>query len=262
MASSVSHSHSPSSTPNLHGLLSKEAPRSYSDPPPAYSPHICLQHRSCPLTIPLSSNPHCHLPVLLGRSSLASLVSTSCHNSSSSSSSTANSIHGQQVPDAEDTEDTDTDTDTDADADDSLSGIILRINSSVRISSNNNHVCINETPAQHANAIARAVVQAIQENSAGQCGIPMIDEDGRPRPVRIEVDAGLEVHGEGNVVGHEVFVRDYLRGQRRRQRGRQREVVRRQRWGMGLVHVGAYRGGDGDGDDGFGGAAVMRRRWC
>ncbi|KAG5949702.1 hypothetical protein E4U60_002240 [Claviceps pazoutovae] len=260
MASSVSHSHShsPSPTPNLHGLLSKEAPRSYSNPPPAYSPRIRLQHRSCPLTIPLSSSPHCHLPVLLGRSSLASLVSTSCHNSSS----TASSIHGQQAPDTEDTEDTDTD--TEADADDSPSGILLRINSSVRISSNNNHVCINETPSQHANAIARAVVHAIQENSAGQCGIPMIDEDGRPRPVRIEVDAGLEVHGEGNVVGHEVFVRDYLRGQRRRQRrrqrGRQREVVRRQRWGMGLVHVGAYRGGDGD--DGYGGAAVRRRRWC
>ncbi|KAG6300586.1 hypothetical protein E4U09_006671 [Claviceps aff. purpurea] len=252
MASSVSHSHSHSPSPNLHGLLSKEVPRSYSNPPPAYSPHIRLQHRSCPLTIPPSSSPHCHLPVLLGRSSLASLVSTSCHNTSSSSST-----HGQQAPDTDSTEDTDTDTDTD----DSPSGIILRINSSVRISSNNNHVCINETPAQHANAIARAVVHAIQENSAGQCGIPMIDEDGRPRPVRIEVDAGLEVHGEGNVVGHEVFVRDCLREQRRRQRGRQRgrqrerqrEMVLRRRWGMGLVHVGAYRDGN---------AAVRRRRWC
>ncbi|KAG6168107.1 hypothetical protein E4U51_002490 [Claviceps purpurea] len=256
MASSVSHSHSPSLTPNLHGLLSKEVPRSYSNPPPAYSPHIRLQHRSCPLTIPPSSSPHCHLPVLLGRSSLASLVSTSCHNTSSSSTASSSSTHGQQAPDTDSTEDIDIDTDTDTDTDDSPSGIILRINSSVRISSNNNHVCINETPAQHANAIARAVVHAIQENSAGQCGIPMIDEDGRPRPVRIEVDAGLEVHGEGNVVGHEVFVRDCLRGQRRRQRRRQREVVRRRRWGMGLVHVGAYRDGDAD-------AAVRRRRrWC
>ncbi|KAG6320476.1 hypothetical protein E4U22_003239 [Claviceps purpurea] len=250
MASSVSHSHSPA--PNLHGLLSKEVPRSYSNPPPAYSPHIRLQHRSCPLAIPPSSSPHCHLPVLLGRSSLASLVSTSCHNTSSSSTASSSSTHGQQAPDTDSTEDIDIDTDTDTDTDDSPSGIILRINSSVRISSNNNHVCINETPAQHANAIARAVVHAIQENSAGQCGIPMIDEDGRPRPVRIEVDAGLEVHGEGNVVGHEVFVRDCLRGQRRRQR----EVVRRRRWGMGLVHVGAYRDGDAD-------AAVRRRRrWC
>ncbi|KAG6032458.1 hypothetical protein E4U19_007445 [Claviceps sp. Clav32 group G5] len=256
MASSVSH---------LHGLLSKEAPQSYSNPPPAYSPHIRLQHRSCPLTIGIpSSSPRCHLPVLLGRSSLASLVSTSCHNTNTNNSSSA---HGQQAPDTDSTEYTDTDTDTDTD--DSPSGIILRINSSVRISSNNNHVCINETPAQHANAIARAVVQAIQENSAGQCGIPMIDEDGRPRPVRIEVDAGLEVHGEGNVVGHEVFVRDYVRGQRQkrqRQRQRQREVLRRRRrWGMGLVG-GTYGYGDGDGDDGFGGdgfggAAVRGRRW-
>lgn len=75
--------------------------------------------------------------------------------------------------------------------------------------------------------------------------------------MRIEVDAGLEVHGEGNVVGHEAFVRDYLRGQRRRQRGRgrQTEVLRRRRWGMGL---GAF----GDGDEGFGGEDVRRRRWC
>ncbi|KAG5964542.1 hypothetical protein E4U57_005222 [Claviceps arundinis] len=258
MPSSISHP--PSSTPNLHGLLSKEAPRSYTNPPPAYSPYLRLQHRSCPLNIPPSST-RCHLPVLLGRSSLASLVSTSCHNTnnatnnnnttSSSSNSTASSTHSQQAPDTDSTEDSDTDTD------DSPSGIILRINTSVRISSNNNHVCINETPAQHANAIARAVVHAIQENSAGQCGIPMIDEDGRPRPVRIEVDAGLEVHGEGNVVGHEAFVRDYLRGQRRRQRGRGRQtgVLRRRRWGMGL---GAF----GDGDEGFGGEDVRRRRWC
>ncbi|KAG6100925.1 hypothetical protein E4U30_003438 [Claviceps sp. LM220 group G6] len=232
MASSISHP--PSSAPNLHGLLSKEAPRSYTNPPPAYSPYLRLQHRSCPLNIPPSST-RCHLPVLLdlGRSSLASLVSTSCHNTNDTSSNTsiASSTHGQQAaPDTESTQDSDGDTD------DSPSGIILRINSSVRISSNNNHVCINETPAQHANAIARAVVHAIQENSAGQCGIPMIDEDGRPRPVRIEVDAGLEVHGEGNVVGHEAFVRDYLRGQRRRQRqrqrqrGRQTELLRRRRW--------------------------------
>ncbi|KAG6066034.1 hypothetical protein E4U32_006619 [Claviceps aff. humidiphila group G2b] len=258
MASSISHP--PSSAPNLHGLLSKEAPRSYTNPPPAYSPYLRLQHRSCPLNIPPSST-RCHLPVLLGRSSLASLVSTSCHNTNdtSSNTSTASSTHGQQAaPDTDSTEDSDSDTDTD----DSPPGIILRINSSVRISSNNNRVCINETPAQHANAIARAVVHAIQENSAGQCGIPMIDEDGRPRPVRIEVDAGLEVHGEGNVVGHEAFVRDYLRGQRRRQRGRgrQTEVLRRRRrWGMGL---GAYGDGDGDGDEGFGGEAVRRRRWC
>ncbi|KAL6895805.1 hypothetical protein HDV57DRAFT_512339 [Trichoderma longibrachiatum] len=93
----------------------------------------------------------------------------------------------------------------------SISPISLRINTSVSISKNNNLVCLTDTPASHANAIARAVVKAIQENSSGQCGIPMIDEDGRPRPVKIEVDAGITVEGSGNIVGNEAVVNEVLR---------------------------------------------------
>ncbi|KAL7819700.1 hypothetical protein V8C26DRAFT_394932 [Trichoderma gracile] len=93
----------------------------------------------------------------------------------------------------------------------SISPISLRINTSVLISKNNNLVCLTDTPASHANAIARAVVKAIQENSSGQCGIPMIDEDGRPRPVKIEVDAGITVEGSGNIVGNEAVVNEVLR---------------------------------------------------
>ncbi|KAH6606410.1 hypothetical protein Trco_005563 [Trichoderma cornu-damae] len=100
------------------------------------------------------------------------------------------------------------------------SAIWLRINTSVLISKNNNLVCLPDTPASHANAIAKAVVQAIQENSSGQCGIPMIDEDGRPRPVKIEVDAGITVEGSGNVVGSEDVVNQVLR-----QRGLARHVI-------------------------------------
>ncbi|KAM0462303.1 hypothetical protein ACHAPV_003777 [Trichoderma viride] len=99
----------------------------------------------------------------------------------------------------------------DADDEEGFSAISLRINTSVHISSNNNLVCLNDTPASHANAIAKAVVQAIQENSSGQCGIPMIDEDGRPRPVKIEVDAGITVEGSGNIVGNEEIVSQVLR---------------------------------------------------
>ncbi|KAL7927880.1 hypothetical protein ACQKWADRAFT_278120 [Trichoderma austrokoningii] len=99
----------------------------------------------------------------------------------------------------------------DADEEEGFSAISLRINTSVHVSSNNNLVCLNDTPASHANAIAKAVVQAIQENSSGQCGIPMIDEDGRPRPVKIEVDAGITVEGAGNIVGNENIVNQVLR---------------------------------------------------
>lgn len=102
-------------------------------------------------------------------------------------------------------------TEDEDDQEESISPISLRINTSVLISKNNNLVCLTDTPASHANAIARAVVKAIQENSSGQCGIPMIDEDGRPRPVKIEVDAGITVEGSGNVVGNEAIVNQVLR---------------------------------------------------
>ncbi|PTB64453.1 hypothetical protein BBK36DRAFT_57422 [Trichoderma citrinoviride] len=104
-----------------------------------------------------------------------------------------------------------TEDEDDQDQEEGISPISLRINTSVLISKNNNLVCLTDTPASHANAIARAVVKAIQENSSGQCGIPMIDEDGRPRPVKIEVDAGITVEGSGNIVGNEAIMNEVLR---------------------------------------------------
>jgi hypothetical protein len=41
-------------------------------------------------------------------------------------------------------------------------------------------------------------------------GIPMIDQDGRPRPVEIKADAGITVEGTNNVVGTERGVVDVL----------------------------------------------------
>ncbi|KAF4999294.1 hypothetical protein FGRMN_2588 [Fusarium graminum] len=81
------------------------------------------------------------------------------------------------------------------------SPICLRINTSINVSRSNNIVCLTATPAEQANAIAKAVVQALHEGSSGRCGIPMIDESGCPRPLKIEVDAGLVVEGTGNVIG-------------------------------------------------------------
>ncbi|KAF4983490.1 hypothetical protein FZEAL_1113 [Fusarium zealandicum] len=91
------------------------------------------------------------------------------------------------------------------------SPISLRINTSVNVSRSNNIICLTATPAEQANAIARAVVQALHEGSSGRCGIPMIDEQGCPRPLRIEVDAGLVVEGTGNVVGTRDIVSELLR---------------------------------------------------
>ncbi|CAF3577615.1 unnamed protein product [Fusarium graminearum] len=90
------------------------------------------------------------------------------------------------------------------------SPISLRINTSVNVSRSNNVVCLTATPAGQANAIAKAVVQALHEGSSGRCGIPMIDESGCPRPLNIEVDAGLVVEGTGNVIGTRDIIGELL----------------------------------------------------
>lgn len=90
------------------------------------------------------------------------------------------------------------------------SPICLRINTAVNISQSNNIVCLTATPAEQANAISRAVVQALNEGSSGRCGIPMIDDSGVPRPLKIEVDAGIVVEGTGNVVGSREVVGELL----------------------------------------------------
>ena len=103
-----------------------------------------------------------------------------------------------------------------------ISPISLRINTSINISKSNNLICLTTTPTEQANSIAQAVVKALQENSSGRCGIPMIDEDGRPRPVNIEVDASLVVEGAGNIIGSETIIQQVL-VQRQQQLKRQRE---------------------------------------
>jgi hypothetical protein len=90
------------------------------------------------------------------------------------------------------------------------SPIYLRINASVRVTNNDNLICFDKSPADHANAIAKAVVQAIEEHSSGKCGIPMIDEDGRPRPIHIDVDACTAIEGKGNVIGSRSLVHNAL----------------------------------------------------
>ncbi|KAK7417975.1 hypothetical protein QQX98_004277 [Neonectria punicea] len=93
-----------------------------------------------------------------------------------------------------------------ADEDPDNSPIYLRINTAVTVTRSNNVVCLASNPSDQANAIAKAVVEALHKNSAGMCGIPMIDENGCPRPLRIEVDAGLVIEGSGNIIGSQDLV--------------------------------------------------------
>lgn len=92
-----------------------------------------------------------------------------------------------------------------------FSPITLRIKTSVHVSHDNNIVCLRSAPEEAAGDAARLVMEAMKAGSAGAGGVPMIDEDGRPRPVVVEVEAGWHVEGAGNVVGREDVVRDVVR---------------------------------------------------
>ncbi|VUC37933.1 unnamed protein product [Clonostachys rosea] len=111
------------------------------------------------------------------------------------------------------------------DDDEPCAPLVLRINTSITINSSNNLICLTETPSSQANVIAESVTSAIRKYSAGNCGFPMIDGNGNPRPVRLEVDAGLVVEGQGNVVGKESVIMDALR--LRDQEREQRELCLR-----------------------------------
>lgn len=81
----------------------------------------------------------------------------------------------------------------------------------MHITQDNNIVCLRSAPEEAAGEAAKLVMEAVRAGSAGAGGVPMIDEEGRPRPVEVEVEAGWRVEGAGNVVGREEVVRDVVR---------------------------------------------------
>jgi hypothetical protein len=91
-----------------------------------------------------------------------------------------------------------------------LSPINLRISARINVARDNNVIALPYTPADQAKSIAEAIVEAFKKGSVTGDGIPMIDQDGRPRPIRIEVDAGITVEGANNVLGTEAAVMDIM----------------------------------------------------
>ena len=75
------------------------------------------------------------------------------------------------------------------------------IDTSTTVRQDNNIVDIAGSAAEQAGAIAEAVTAALHRNSSAECGIPMIDGDGHPRPIDVEISACLTVDGSGNFVG-------------------------------------------------------------
>lgn len=91
-----------------------------------------------------------------------------------------------------------------SDEDEGLSSIHLRINTPLVVNGDNNLVAID--PAASASKIAMAVVAAIKQMSMGESGVPMIDEEGRPRPIKVDVTAETRVEGSKNVVGEKAVL--------------------------------------------------------
>ncbi|KAL8420245.1 hypothetical protein RB594_003141 [Gaeumannomyces avenae] len=96
------------------------------------------------------------------------------------------------------------------DGDVSPSPIELNINTGVTVSQSDNMVVLSASPADMAAGVAAAVLAAIEQASSARVGIPMIDESGAPRPLRVRVDASIRIGGSGNVLGPEALVRECL----------------------------------------------------
>lgn len=77
------------------------------------------------------------------------------------------------------------------DDDDDRSPIELRITTTVQVEGDNNAMLLTASPAAHAKVIAEAVTATVRQAAGMNGGIPMIDEEGRPRPFKISISAGI-----------------------------------------------------------------------
>lgn len=102
------------------------------------------------------------------------------------------------------------------DDDDDRSPIELRIMTTVQVEGDDNAILLTASPAEHARAIAETVTAMIRQAGGTDGGIPMIDEEGRPRPFKIYVAAGMNIEGSGNVLGNADHVLLHLSRKRKR----------------------------------------------
>jgi hypothetical protein len=101
----------------------------------------------------------------------------------------------------------DSDSDSDSETEESphkLSEIHLKISTPLVIQGNGNLVSIDT--AANATKISLGVVSALRQITSASGGVPMIDEDGRPRPIKIDITAEVRVHGSCNIVGEKAIL--------------------------------------------------------
>jgi hypothetical protein len=86
-----------------------------------------------------------------------------------------------------------------SDFDATHSPITIKISSPITVIGDGNLIAID--PVEMASSIAHCIVRSIKDCSMARAGIPMIDEEGRPRPIDVQVDAKIKVRGAKNTVG-------------------------------------------------------------
>ncbi|TAQ88334.1 hypothetical protein B7494_g3332 [Chlorociboria aeruginascens] len=82
---------------------------------------------------------------------------------------------------------------------DTRSPIEISISVPLTVQGHSNNVHVD--PSLSASKIAMAIVAALKQASMCEGGVPMIDEEGRPRPIKVHVRAETRVVGDDNIVG-------------------------------------------------------------
>ncbi|KAG4439811.1 hypothetical protein IFR05_004709 [Cadophora sp. M221] len=94
------------------------------------------------------------------------------------------------------------DSDSDSDDDDDNSAICIKIFTPINVRGDSNLIAIDTSVT--ATQITRGVVDALRNMSYGvgdDQGVPMIDADGHPRPIKVTVSAPMTVLGSKNLMG-------------------------------------------------------------
>jgi hypothetical protein len=116
------------------------------------------------------------------------------------------------------------------------STIKILIETPIRISGDNNLVSIE--PSTTSSKVAHAVMTSLRQMSSTAGGIPMIDEDGRPRPLRVRVKAETIIEGARNVVGERaVFSTMMANGPKKRSHEARDPMRKRERAGSEPVEM-------------------------
>lgn len=92
---------------------------------------------------------------------------------------------------------------------DLLSPIEIFIKTPIYVDGNNNAVSIDAGTI--GSRVAYSVIQSLRQLNGLAGGIPVIDQDGRPRPIKVEVDAEMKITGSNNMVGENAVLMNIIK---------------------------------------------------